>query len=132
MPHFEPVLTVLCFLFPQRVRTKPKVKESNSSPGVWTAQEMEEKEEKIRHLEEVNTSLKQTNVDLNEEVAELKRQIGECQTKVREGRGRGSRGVRMRRGKGGTGEGGREEGKGGGREGVRETGEEGEGKQKRK
>ena len=44
---------------------------------------MEEKEEKVRHLEEVNMSLKQTNDDLNEEVAELKRQIGEFQAKVR-------------------------------------------------
>ena len=44
---------------------------------------MEEKEEKIRHLEEVNMSLRQTNDDLNEEVAELKRQIGEFQAKVR-------------------------------------------------
>ena len=85
-PHSDLVLTIICFLFSQRVRTKPKLKESNSSPGVWTAQEMAEKEEKIRHLEEVNMSLKQTNVDLNEEVAELKRQIGEFQAKVREGK----------------------------------------------
>ena len=43
---------------------------------------MEEKEERLRHLEEVNMSLKQTNDDLNEEVAELKRQIGDFQAKV--------------------------------------------------
>jgi hypothetical protein len=65
-----------------RLRTKPKLKESSSSPGGWTVQEMEEKDEKLRHLEEVNMSLKQTNVDLNEEVAEMKRLIGEFQAKL--------------------------------------------------
>lgn len=58
------------------------MKEASAAGGV-TLQVMEEKEEKIRHLEEVNMSLRQTNDDLNEEVAELKRQIGEFQAKVR-------------------------------------------------
>ena len=58
-----------------------------------TLQEMEEKEEKLRHLEEVNMSLKQTNDDLNEEVAELKRQIGDFQAKVRRSGGRGGEGI---------------------------------------
>ncbi len=43
---------------------------------------LEEKEERIRHLEEVNMALKQTNDDLNEEVADLKRQLAELQTRV--------------------------------------------------
>ena len=62
---------------------------------------MEEKDEKLRHLEEVNMSLKQTNVDLNEEVAEMKRLIGEFQAKVRKG-GERERGERKgREGRGG-------------------------------
>ena len=43
---------------------------------------MEEKEETIRHLEEVNRTLKQTNDDLNEDVAELRRQLQETLMKV--------------------------------------------------
>ena len=43
---------------------------------------LEDKEERIRHLEEVNMALKQTNDDLNEEVADLKRQLAELQTRV--------------------------------------------------
>ena len=65
----------------QRSRSKQKGKESSSGGGP-TVEEMEEKEERLRHLEEVNMSLKQTNDDLNEEVAELKRQIGDFQAKV--------------------------------------------------
>ena len=65
----------------QRSRSKQKGKESSSGGGP-TVEEMEEKEERLRHLEEVNMSLKQTNDDLNEEVAELKRQIGDFQSKV--------------------------------------------------
>ncbi len=43
---------------------------------------LEEKEERVRHLEEVNMALKQTNDDLNEEVADLKKQLAELQTRV--------------------------------------------------
>ena len=43
---------------------------------------MEEKDDKIRHLEEINVTLKQTNDDLTEEVAELKRQVAELNAKV--------------------------------------------------
>jgi hypothetical protein len=64
-----------------RSRSKQKGKESSSGRGP-TVEEMEEKEERLRHLEEVNMSLKQTNDDLNEEVAELKRQIGDFQAKL--------------------------------------------------
>ena len=46
---------------------------------------MEEKDDKIRHLEEINITLKQTNDDLTEEVAELKRQVAELTAKVRVG-----------------------------------------------
>ncbi len=47
-----------------------------------TPELLEEKEDKIRYLEEVNMTLKQTNDDLNEEVADLKRQLQEAMTKV--------------------------------------------------
>ena len=43
---------------------------------------LEEKDERVRYLEEVNMTLKQTNDELNEEVAELKRQLTDLQTKV--------------------------------------------------
>ncbi|XP_064391177.1 uncharacterized protein LOC135339010 isoform X2 [Halichondria panicea] len=43
---------------------------------------LEEKEERVRHLEEVNMALKQTNDDLNEEVADLKKQLAELQTRM--------------------------------------------------
>ena len=43
---------------------------------------MEEKDDKIHHLEEINITLKQTNDDLTEEVAELKRQVAELTAKV--------------------------------------------------
>ena len=43
---------------------------------------MEEKDERIRHLEAVNITLKQTNDDLNEEVTELRRQLNEQSEKV--------------------------------------------------
>ncbi len=47
-----------------------------------TPEMLEEKEDKIRYLEEVNMSLKQTNDDLNEEVADLKRQLLEASSRV--------------------------------------------------
>ncbi len=43
---------------------------------------LEEKEERIRHLKDVNMTLKQTNDDLNEEVSDLKRQLTELQGRV--------------------------------------------------
>lgn len=45
-------------------------------------EQLEEKEERIRHLEAVNITLKQTNDDLNEEVTELRRQLTEQADKV--------------------------------------------------
>ena len=45
-------------------------------------EQLEEKDERIRHLEAVNITLKQTNDDLNEEVAELRRQLNEQSEKV--------------------------------------------------
>ena len=43
---------------------------------------MEEKEDRIRYLEEVNASLKQTNDDLNEELAEMRKQFADAASKV--------------------------------------------------
>lgn len=57
-----------------------KSKGSRSKPS--TQGQLEEKDERIRHLEAVNITLKQTNDDLNEEVAELRRQLEEQAEKV--------------------------------------------------
>ena len=48
-----------------------------------TQEQLEERDERIRHLEAVNITLKQTNDDLNEEVAELRRQLNEQAEKVK-------------------------------------------------
>lgn len=43
---------------------------------------LQDKEDRIRHLEDVNMTLKQTNDELNEEVSDLKRQLVELQGRV--------------------------------------------------
>ena len=45
-------------------------------------QKVTEKDQKIRHLEEVNMSLKQTNDDLNEDVANLKMKLKQAEERV--------------------------------------------------
>ena len=57
---------------------KSKASRSKSS----NQEQLEERDERIRHLEAVNITLKQTNDDLNEEVAELRRQLSEQTEKV--------------------------------------------------
>ena len=61
------------------VYSPQKTKRSKSS----TQEQLEERDERIRHLEAVNITLKQTNDDLNEEVAELRRQLNEQAEKVK-------------------------------------------------
>ena len=69
-------LMIVCVCFPQ----KSKASRSKSSS---TQEQLDEKDERIRHLEAVNITLKQTNDDLNEEVAELRRQFEEQSEKVK-------------------------------------------------
>ena len=62
----------------------PSLQKSKGSRSKSSNQEqLEEKDERIRHLEAVNITLKQTNDDLNEEVAELRRQLDEQTEKVK-------------------------------------------------
>lgn len=58
------------------------LQKSKASRKPSTAEQLEEKDERIRHLEAVNITLKQTNDDLNEEVTELRRQLTEQTEKV--------------------------------------------------
>ena len=77
-------------------------KGKHAKSGSVSQEVLDEKDERIQHLEEVNRTLKQTNDDQTEEMEELRQKVALLTSEVREGRrvghwegtGKASSGVR--------------------------------------
>lgn len=68
-----------------------RAKGKSAKGGVITQEILDEKEERIQHLEEVNRMLKQTNDDYMEEIEELRQKMAMLTSEVREEEGEGRR-----------------------------------------